>query len=119
MMQYIRMMNLLIGEAGLNEIKPFIKSFRGNFTGSNKQCCAYFHDILGYAVLFRSPDSGMPSLGKKIMYRLAMKYPDNAVIPILLAYRKVQKETSALKFTPWKNPDGSIHKPVVEQKELY
>ena len=119
MMQYIRMMNLLIGEAGLNEIKPFIKSFRGNFTGSNKQCCAYFHDILGYAVLFRSPDSGMPSLGKKIMYRLAMKYPDNAVIPILLAYRKVQKETSALKFTPWKNPDGSIHKPAVEQKELY
>jgi len=119
MMQYIRMMNLLVGDQGLAEIKSYVKSFKGNFTASNKQCCAYFHDILGYPVLFRSPQSGLPSLGKKIMYRLAMKYPDNAVIAVLLKYRKVQKETSALKFIPWRNPDMSIHIPVIEQPSLF
>jgi hypothetical protein len=119
MMQYIRMMGLLVGDEVLKEMKTYIKSFKGYFTGSNKQACAYFHDMLEYAVLFRSPDSGMPSLGKKIMYQLAMKYPNNAMIPLILAYRKVQKETSALKFIPWKNSDGTIHKPIIEQSSLF
>ena len=119
MMQYIRMMGLLVGEVGVSEMKTYIKSFKGAFTGGNKQACAYFHDMLEYSVLFRSPDTGLPSLGKNIMYRLAMKHPDNAVIPLILHYRKVQKETSSLKFIPWKNPDGTLHKPVVEQTNLY
>jgi len=108
MMQYVRMINLLIGEEGLAEIKTYLKGKTKLFPGSNKQCCAYFHDILGYPVLWRSPQTGLPSLGKKIMYRLAMKYPENAVIPLVLQYRKVAKETSALKFTPWRGDDGKV-----------
>jgi 3'-5' exonuclease len=119
MMQYIRMMNLLIGDKGLVEMKDHIKSFKGNFTGGNKQACAYFHNLLEYPVLFRSPQSGLPSLGKKIMYRLAMKYPENAVIPIILKYRKVQKETSALKFIPFRDDKGKVYYPPIEQKELF
>jgi hypothetical protein len=119
MMQYIRMMNLLVGEKGLEEMKTYIKSFKGNFTGGNKQACTYFHDILEYPVLFRSPQSGLPSLGKTIAYRLAMEYPDNAVIPILLKYRKIQKETSALKFIPWKDDSGNIYVPPIEQSSLF
>jgi len=118
MMQYIRMMNLLIGDKGLMEVKSFIKSFKGSFTGGNEQACAYFHDILEYPVLFRSTKTGLPSLGKKIMYRLAMKYPENAVIPIILNYRKVQKETSALKFIPFRDDKGKVYFPPVEQGSL-
>ena len=72
MMQYCRMINLLIGLEGLVEIRSYLKGKPKLFPGSNKQCCAYFHLILGYPVLFKSPQTGDPSLGKKIMYRLAM-----------------------------------------------
>ena len=118
MMQYIRMINLLIGENGLQEVKALSKGKTKSFPGSNKQCCNYFHIILGYDVIFRSPQTGQPSLGKKIMYRLAMKYPDNAVIPLVLLFRKVQKETSALKFIPWKDDKGEVYYPPIEQKEF-
>jgi hypothetical protein len=76
--------------------------------------------ILGYPVLFKSPQTGDPSLGKKIMYRLAMKHPDNPVIQLVLAYRKVAKETSAFRFIPWKGHDGRVTKPLVaEQQETF
>jgi DNA polymerase I-like protein with 3'-5' exonuclease and polymerase domains len=119
MMQYCRMINLLIGAEGLIEIRSYLKGKPKLFPGSNKQCCAYFHTILEYPVIFKSPQTGDPSLGKKIMYRLAMKHPDNPVIPLVLAYRKVAKETSALNFIPWRGEDGKITKPIVEQEELF
>jgi len=110
------MMGLLIGEDGLREMKTYIKSFKGYFTGGNAQACAYFHSMLDYQVLFRSSKTGNPTLGKKILYRLAMKYPDNPVIAIILAYRKIAKMTSCLKFIPWKGDDGKIYMPPVEKE---
>lgn len=120
MMQYIRMANILVGDEGLEEIKSNLKSkSKTSFLGSDKQQCVYFHDLLSYPVLFRSEKTGDPSLGKKIMYRLAMKYPDNPLIPLILHYRKIKKETGAMKFIPWKDDKGQIYFPPKEQEELY
>lgn len=118
MMQYIRMMNLLIGEQGLAEIKSYIKGFKGTFVGSSKQATTYFHTLLGYSILWRSPTTGEPSLGKKWMYQLAMKYPENPMIPLILVYRKVSKETGSLKFIPWKDDNNEVYRLPVEQGNL-
>lgn len=95
MEQYIRICKLLIG--------PELKLGEGAFPGSSRQNVKYFHDMLGYDVQFRSAKTGAPSLGKKSLYKLALKYPGNPVITFLNMYRRVQKETSALQFEPWKH----------------
>ena len=113
------MSHILLGEKGLEEVKSSLRGkSKTSFLGSDKQQCAYFHQLLGYPVLFKSPTTGDPSLGKKIMYRLALKYPDNPMIPLILAFRKIKKETSMLKFVPWKTDDGKVYELPVEQKEL-
>lgn len=109
MMHYMRIINILIGEKGLEDIKKATKKAKA-FPGSNKQCCIYFHDLLGYAVVARSPETQKPSLGKKAMFKLALKYPENWVITFTLLYRQVQKEYSSLKFTPWKDDNDKIIK---------
>lgn len=105
MMQYNRMIELLIGDIGLMDIRGGKKKV-SMVAGSNKQCVRYFHDLLGYPVVARGkPDKvtgqRQPSLGKKALYKLALKH-DNPVITLVCAYRGVQKETSRLKFIPWK-----------------
>ncbi len=41
------------------------------------------------------------------MYKLKLKH-NNAVIDVILSYRQKAKETSALIFIPFRNPDGSL-----------
>jgi len=88
MNQYIRWLRIL---TGLDEFLPT----------SNKQCIEYFHELLGYDIVGRSKRTGKPSLDEKNLQKLKLKYRDNPVIDICLAYRREQKETGSLGFTPW------------------
>lgn len=108
MEQYNRMIQLLIGEKSMSEIRSLIKGKAKMFAGSNTQCCIYFHEMLGYPILFRSAKTGKPSLGKKIMYKLALKYPENPVIQLVLAFRTIQKEYGTYKFIPWRDDQGQL-----------
>jgi len=53
MMQYMRMINMLIGENSMHEIRSVIKGKAKSFPGSNTQCCHYFHNLLGYPILHK------------------------------------------------------------------
>lgn len=101
MMQYLRIIEYLVGKDNLKEIRGKGKS---SLPSSNKQCVKYFHDLLGYEVVARGkPDETgkrNSSLAKGAMFKLRLKY-ENPVIDLILAYRRVQKETSTLKFNPW------------------
>lgn len=111
MMQYIRMINILIGEEGMREVRTAVKGKAKAFPGSNSQCVKYFHDMLGYAVAGRGKENAQgfrkPSLDKKNLYKLALKH-DNPVITLSLLYRQVQKEFSSLRFIPWRNDKNEI-----------
>lgn len=101
MEQYDRIIKWFVGTSAVSEIqsKP---SF---LAGSNKQCCKYFHDLLGYPVVARSMKTQEPSLAKKAMFKLALKH-DNPVIQLVLAYREVAKEYGTYKFVPWLDDEG-------------
>lgn len=102
MVQYNRFTEFFIGPDGMEEIRGGKKL--GMFAGSNPQCCKYFHGMLDYAVVAKGKPNAMgqqsPSLGKKALYRLALKHI-NPVINLICAYRAVKKETSRLRFLPW------------------
>ena len=102
--QYIRMLNILIGEDNLRIIRGNGKSSMPN---SNKQCCKYFHEMLGYDIVGRGKPNkdGIrnPSLAKKNLYKLKIKNEMNPVIDICIAYREALKEAGSLQFNPWKN----------------
>lgn len=102
MIQYNRMICLLIGEQGMKPCQAAIKGKAKLIAGSNTQCCEYFHNLLDYPVVARSPKTQKPSLGKKALYKLALRH-ENPVINLICAYRAVAKETSRLRFTPWVN----------------
>lgn len=101
MMQYNRMLGILIGKENLKEIAG--KSLK-SMPGSNKQCVKYFHEMLGYPVIAWGKEGKTgkrnPSLGKTAMFKLALKY-NNPVINIVLAFRECAKESGSLKFNPW------------------
>ena len=103
MMQINRMIELLIGEIGIRLCRARIKGKPSLIAGSNTQCCAYFHDMLGYPAAGVSPKTGKPTLGKKSLYRLALKH-NNPVITLICAYRRIAKETSRLRFVPFPSP---------------
>ncbi len=105
MMQYNRVINLLIGEQGMKDVRACLKGKAKMFAGSNSQCCEYFHEILGYPVVARSKKTGKPSLGKKALFKLALKH-ENPVIQFCLAYREVSKSYSTLQFIPWKDNEN-------------
>jgi hypothetical protein len=46
-----------------------------------------------------------PSLNEKALYKLKLKYPENILIDICIAYRRVKKETGSLGFEPWNMKD--------------
>lgn len=110
MMQYNRWINILLGPVSKEILGTAVKGKLKMFAGSNKQCCCYFHDILGYPVVARSKKTQEPSLGKQAMYKLALKH-DNPVIQLVLLYRKVQKEFGTLNFTPWRGDNNEIYNP--------
>ena len=107
MMQYERMIKLLIGETGLKQIADGVRGKPKMFAGSNRQNVIYFHELLGYPVVARSQKTKEPSLAKQAMFKLALKH-DNPVIQLVLAYRGVQKEYGTLKFVPWKDDNNKI-----------
>lgn len=107
MEEYIRLANILIGPSGMMEVKTAVKGKAGSFLGSRTQCAKYFHEILGYPVIFKSTKTGEPSLGKKTMFKLQLKH-DNPVIALVNSYRTVQKETGALSFNPFRDDDNKI-----------
>jgi len=118
MMQYIRWINILVGENGLTQCRAQIKGkIKATLASSNTQCCYYFHELLGYGVVARSSKTGKPSLGKVAMYKLALAHPDNLVIKIILMYRILAKEYSSLKFIPWRDENGNITKPTYSNSE--
>jgi len=97
MMQYLRMLALLIGKEAWTILK---KRSKKALPSSNTQCCLYFHGMLGYNVIIRSKKTNKPSLAEKALLKLKLKH-DNPVIDICLAFRKRSKETGSLKFIPW------------------
>ena len=109
MTQYIRVINLMVGQLGLSECRKQIKGGKAKaLPSSNTQCVHYFHELLGYPVIWRSKKTGKPSLAAKHMYKLRLKFPDNPVITFILMYRSLQKEYSTLKFNPWKDDENKI-----------
>jgi hypothetical protein len=97
MRQYNRMIELLVGPESMKQLR---KKSKNSLASSNMQCCIYFHDMLGYDVIMRSKKTGKPSLGKKAMLKLRIKY-ENPVITLILTYREIAKESGSLKWTPW------------------
>lgn len=116
MTQYLRIINLLIGEAGMEQIKSCLKGkAKSTFPSSNKQCVEYFHNILGYPIVQRNPPDqhGVRnvSLAKRAMLKLRLKN-ENPVIDLVNAYRYTRLETTTpLGFTPWKDENNKIIKP--------
>jgi hypothetical protein len=102
MMQYLRIIDLLIGE---NTVKALKKRFHSALPTSNPQCCHYFHELLDYPVVGRGKTkkdgTRGASLAKQNMFKLRLKY-ENPVIDFCIAYREVAKESGSLKFIPWK-----------------
>lgn len=102
-MQYLRWLDILIGEENLKTIRGSGKS---PMPASNPQCCRYFHDMLGYPIVakgkVRKDGTKGPSLGKKAMFKLRLNH-HNPVIDTVIAYRETIKESGALSFTPWKS----------------
>ena len=99
--QYIRIINLLIGDECLKTIRTEMRGKISSFAGSSTQQIKYFHDMLGYPVVARSQETREPSLGKKALFKLALANPDNPVIPFIIAYRTVKKAWSTLNIVPW------------------
>lgn len=91
--QLQRVLNILVG----HELLPT----------SNKQMVNYFHNELELKVVKRGKPGkknplGNPSLDEKALYSLYVQN-DHPVIPVVLEYRRVQKESSMLGFEPWKH----------------
>lgn len=101
MEQYIRFINILVGEKFLKKLNSSNKT---SLAASNKKCVTYFHEMLGYPVVARGKENAKgernPSLGKEAIFKLKMQY-DNPVLDFIIAYREVAKESSSLKFNPW------------------
>jgi hypothetical protein len=103
MEQYDRIIKFLIGPLSMLEIQGGKDRM---FAGSNKQVAHYLHDMLGYSIIMRT-DTGAPSVGKKTLYKLALKHEDNPVIQFILAYRTLAKEYGTYKFIPWTDDKGN------------
>ena len=71
--------------------------------GSPVQVSSYFHDKMGYPILEKT-DTGAPSTGGDVLYRLKLKYPKNIAIDAILAYRDYAKQLSMLHFERYVRP---------------
>ena len=93
MTQLLRIMRIAVGDS------KFLPS-------SAKQCVEYFHDRCGLRVIARSPNTKKPSLGAKQLLKLAIE-TQHPVIPFILEYRAVAKQTGSLKYKLFQLPDYS------------
>jgi hypothetical protein len=90
MTQYLRICKALIG-------RDFLPT-------SSKQCVKYFHEDMGFPVLKRTA-TGAPSLDEKALLKLAVNN-SHPLIPIILDYRRLKKESGTLKAIPWRQGDS-------------
>lgn len=88
--QYQRILIVLVGSECGHTLLPT----------SSKSCAAYFHDLLGYAVVGRT-NKGAPALGAAELYKLKLKYPDNIALDFCLKYRQLVKESGQIQFKLW------------------
>jgi hypothetical protein len=95
--QYIRMLRILLGDKLVSQVGAGSKT---HILGSSKQCSRYYHDIMKYPVVQRTP-AKEPSLAADALYKLKQKVPNNPTIDVLLKLRERIKESGSLKFTPW------------------
>jgi hypothetical protein len=111
--KYLMLINYLIGDESVKAVKKNAagKYSQKAFPNSNKQCVKYFHDLLGYPVVYRNPPDRKgirnPSLAKLNLYKLQLKH-DNPVIALTAVFRCIAKESSMLKFTPWRDDNNKI-----------
>lgn len=99
MTQYIRWINLIKGKEYKEKLLPT----------SSQSCVNYFHNYLNYAIVGRSRTVSKktgkqlrnPSLNEKNLYKLKLRYPQNILIDICIAYRRLKKETGSLGFQEW------------------
>ena len=103
--KYLTLINYLVGEETLSKIKT--KASKSTLPLSNKQCVKYFHEALGYPVVGRSMQTGEPSLAKQNLFKLQLKH-ENPVITLCSVFRAIAKESSMLKFTPWRDDNGKV-----------
>ena len=103
MTQYVRWLNILIGEKNLTVIRGSGKS---DLPSSSKQCSTYFYTMLGYPVQARSKETNNPKFDAKAAFKLklALAAHDiyNPVVDIVLACRRLGKQTGSLGFIPWR-----------------
>lgn len=83
----LRIIRILTGRADFNP-------------NSGNQLKDYFFKYLCMEPVGRT-ETGAPKLGKKEIYRMAIKYPENPLWEVLLAYREV---TTAIKFFEFQPP---------------
>lgn len=98
--QYLRILDILVGKDSMRKIR---RKSKAGMPSSNAQCVEYFHNMLLYPVQKFSTKTKKPMLGKTLMYKLKLKFPKQAVIDVILAYRLLAKESGSLKFLPWKD----------------
>jgi hypothetical protein len=112
MTHYSKWVPMLVGK----EAMPFIRgSSKKCMLGSSAQKARYFHDLLDYPIIARTP-AGAPALGKKQIFKMRLKH-DNPLLDLCVAYTEIQKETGMLKFNPWIGA-GDMANPSSTQKPL-
>ena len=105
--KYLMLIEYLIGTEGMANTRKAVKGKAKTMPNSNSQCCEYFHNLMGYAVVGRSLKTGKPSLAKKNLYKLQLKN-NNPVMTLISVFRAVAKESSMLKFVPWKDDNNKV-----------
>jgi hypothetical protein len=99
--------HLAINDRWLNQILRVCKALVGYsfLPSSSQQCVRYFHEQLGHKVVATSRQTGKPSLNEKAFWKLALSLKDHPMIPLCIEYRRLLKQSSTLKFTPWNLTD--------------
>jgi hypothetical protein len=81
-----RILRLLMGKPDFNpNSTPQLKNY-------------FFKDLL-YTPVSKT-DKGAPTLGKKELYALALKYPNNPIFPVILTYREAITASRFFQFLP-------------------
>jgi len=86
---YLRIVRKLIGDPEFNP-------------GSTQQCSKFFYETLNYEPQTFSDTTGLPTCGRKALYKLMLQY-GNPVIPFIIKYREAAKNASNMRpnlFTP-------------------
>jgi DNA polymerase I-like protein with 3'-5' exonuclease and polymerase domains len=70
--------------------------------GSSTQCVDFFHKQLEYPAVART-EMGKAKLDRKALHKIAVNYP-NPLIPVIIRYRKANKDASGLHANGWRMP---------------